>query len=64
MAEGWRDFLGAWDDFHQQAVEYRELDDERVLVFFRFSGRGKRSGLDLAQMHPLGGGSSTFETAR
>jgi ketosteroid isomerase-like protein len=56
MAEGWRDWLSAWDDFHQQAGEYRELDDERVLVFFRFSGRGKTSGLDLAQMHPLGAG--------
>ena len=56
LAEGWRDWLAAWEDFHQQVVEYRELDDERVLVFFRFSGRGKTSGLDLAQMHPLGAG--------
>jgi ketosteroid isomerase-like protein len=53
MAEGWREWLGAWDDFHQQAIEYREVDDERVLVLFRCSGRGKTSGLDLAQMHPL-----------
>ena len=56
MAEGWRDWLAAWEDFRQQVDEYRELDDERVLVFFRFSGRGKTSGLDLAQMHPLGAG--------
>jgi ketosteroid isomerase-like protein len=56
MAEGWRDWLAAWEDFHQQVDEYRELDDERVLVFFRFSGRAKTSGLDLAQMHPLGAG--------
>ena len=51
MAEGWRTWLGAWDDFHQEADEYRELDGERVLVFFRGSGRGKTSGLELAQMH-------------
>ncbi len=56
MAEGWRVWLEAWEDFRQEAVEYRELDDERVLVFFRFSGRGKTSGLDLAEMHPLGAG--------
>ena len=52
MAEGWRAWLSAWEDFHQEAVEYRDLDDERVLVSFRCSGRGKTSGLDLAQMHP------------
>ena len=56
MAEGWRDWLAAWEDFRQDVDEYRELDDERVLMFFRFSGRGKTSGLDLAQMHPLGAG--------
>ncbi|HET8822969.1 MAG TPA: nuclear transport factor 2 family protein [Thermoleophilaceae bacterium] len=56
MAEGWRDWLAAWEDFRQEVDEYRELDDERVLVLFRFSGRGRTSGLDLAQMHPLGAG--------
>jgi hypothetical protein len=52
MAEGWRAWLGAWDEFHQEADEYRQLDGERVLVLFRCTGRGKTSGLDLAQMHP------------
>jgi hypothetical protein len=28
-------------------VEYRELDDERVLALVRFSGRGRASGLDV-----------------
>ena len=32
------------------------LPDERVLVFFRMFGRGRTSGLDLAQMHPLSAG--------
>jgi ketosteroid isomerase-like protein len=52
MAEGWRAFLGAWEDFDQEADEYRQLDGGRVLVLFRCTGRGKASGLDLAQMHP------------
>jgi hypothetical protein len=33
-----------------EAEEYRELDDNRVLVLNREYGRGKTSGLDLAQM--------------
>ena len=32
MAEGWREFVSAWEDFRVEADEYRELDDERVLV--------------------------------
>ena len=56
MAEGWRAWLGAWEDFQQQAEGYRDLDGERVLVLFRFKGIGKTSGLDLAKMHPLGTG--------
>lgn len=56
MAEGWREWLGAWEEFGQEADEYRELDDDRVLVFFRMRGRGKTSGLELAQMHPLSAG--------
>jgi ketosteroid isomerase-like protein len=50
MAEGWRTWLGAWEDFHQEADEYRELDGERVLVYFRGSGRAKTTGLALEQI--------------
>jgi ketosteroid isomerase-like protein len=50
MAEGWRDVLGAWEDFRAEAEEYREIDGDRVLVLHRFGGRGKTSGLDLGQM--------------
>ena len=50
MAKGVRDFLSAWEGYRSEPSEYRELDDERVLVFTRAGGRGKASGLDLAQM--------------
>jgi ketosteroid isomerase-like protein len=50
MAQGWRDFLSAWDEVRPEVDEYRELDDERVLVLVRFRGRGKTSGLKLEEM--------------
>jgi ketosteroid isomerase-like protein len=50
MAEAMRGLLGAWEGFRVEAVECRELDDERVLVFTRSSGRGKSSGVDLGQI--------------
>lgn len=52
MAEAWRAWLGAWEGFHQEPEEYRRLDEERILVSFRVSGRGRTSGLDLARMNP------------
>ena len=45
--EGSRDFVGAWKDFRVEAEEFRELDDERVLVLTRFSGRRERALADL-----------------
>jgi ketosteroid isomerase-like protein len=56
MAEGWSTWLGAWEEFHQEADKYLVVDDERVLVFFRFSGRGKTSGLELGQVRSDGAG--------
>jgi ketosteroid isomerase-like protein len=54
MAEGLRNFLDARDDFRAEAEEYRELDDERVLVLVHHTGRGKTSGLELGQIGPRG----------
>jgi ketosteroid isomerase-like protein len=54
MAKGFRDFLSAWDVWRARAVEYRELDDERVLALTQWSGRGKSSGMDIGQMHSKG----------
>jgi ketosteroid isomerase-like protein len=43
-AKGWGEWLSAWDDYHAEASEYRVLDDERVLVLGRMTGRGRISG--------------------
>lgn len=48
VAEGWRSFLSTWEDWHVEVEEYREIDDERVLVPLRLWGRGKTSGLDMS----------------
>jgi ketosteroid isomerase-like protein len=50
MAEGWRGFLSAWDEFRSEVQECRELDDERVLVLLGGSGRGKTSGVEFEQL--------------
>ena len=54
MATVWRDGLSAWKHWTAEAKEYRELDDERVLVFSTTSGRGKSNGLAVRQMYPRG----------
>src|SRR6516225_1230816 len=50
MAKAWREFLSAWADYSIEAEEYRELDDERVLVLTRRGGRGKTSGLEIERI--------------
>jgi ketosteroid isomerase-like protein len=54
MVEGWRSFLSTWEEWRVEGQEYRELDDQRVLVLGHFSGRGKTSGLELGQMRAQG----------
>ena len=54
MAEAWRGLLSAWEDLRVIAEEYRELDDERVLVLDRFSGQGRASGLDVGEIRTEG----------
>ena len=50
MAAGWRSWLSAWDDLRQEVEEYRELDDERILVLSHGFARGKTSGLETGQI--------------
>jgi ketosteroid isomerase-like protein len=54
IAEATREAISVWENFRIEVDEDRELDDERVLVLYRFGGRGKTSGLDLGQMQAKG----------
>ncbi len=54
MVEGWREFLSAWEEWRVEPEEYRELDDERVLVLSHVSGRGKASGVEVGQIRAEG----------
>jgi len=49
MAEGYRDWLRAWENFRAEPEEYLILDDGLVLVLVRNSARGRTSGLELEQ---------------
>ena len=53
-AAAWRGVMSGWEELRAEADEYRCLDDERVLVLFRRGGRGKRSGLEVAQIGSKG----------
>jgi hypothetical protein len=54
MRQGWHTFLGAWEGFRAEADEYRVIDDERVLVLDRFTGRAKQSGVDVGALRTDG----------
>jgi ketosteroid isomerase-like protein len=50
MAKGWRGWLSAWEEYHTNTDECRELDNDRVLVLSHGSGRGKTSGVEVEQL--------------
>lgn len=54
LAEGTRDWLSALEGFRIEPHEYRELDDDRVLVLINYTGRGRASGLDLGEIQSGG----------
>jgi ketosteroid isomerase-like protein len=49
MTESWRSQVSAWEAFRAVADEFRQLDDERVLVLSSLRGRGKTSALAVGQ---------------
>jgi ketosteroid isomerase-like protein len=50
MEKAWRGWLSAWENVRINAEESRELDGERILVLSSYTGRGKRSGLEVGQV--------------
>src|SRR5688572_18056164 len=50
LAQAWIAWLSAWEDLRVEVDEVRDLDDERVLILQRKSGRGKHSGLEIGEM--------------
>ena len=54
MGEAWGRRISTAESFRIEAEEFRELDDERVLVLTPVSGRSKTTGLDLGQMSRKG----------
>jgi ketosteroid isomerase-like protein len=56
LVDGWGNWISTWENLRVGGEEYRELDDERILVLVHWSGRGKTSGLELAQIRTKGAG--------
>jgi hypothetical protein len=54
LEEGGLGILSAWQGLRVEAEGYRQLDDGRILVLTRLSGRGKTSGIELGQMRAKG----------
>jgi hypothetical protein len=50
MAAAWRNRLDVYSGVRVEAEEFRELDDGRVLVLVRNTGRASTSGIDMEQL--------------
>jgi hypothetical protein len=49
MNDAWRDWLRGWVGFRVEAVDYRVIDEDRILVHVRNFTRGRLSDLELEQ---------------
>ena len=50
MGRAWAAMLSAWEELRADPEEFRELEDGRVLVLLRNTGRGKGSGIELDEI--------------
>jgi hypothetical protein len=50
MAAAWSSRLSEFDGVRVEAEEFRELDDGRVLVLVRNTGRASTSGIEIEQL--------------
>jgi ketosteroid isomerase-like protein len=64
MADAWREALSVWEDVRTEVEECRELDDGRVFVLLSWSGRGRTSGFDLADVPWKGANLFHFRNGR
>jgi hypothetical protein len=62
MAAAWRSFPSAWEDYRIKPVEFRQLDEGRVLVLVTVHGRGKVSRVELAEGSRGRSGANLFYT--
>jgi ketosteroid isomerase-like protein len=60
MARAWSERLSPFDDYRTTGRDYRMLDGERILVFVAHTGRGKSSGLEVADLGDLGQPAALF----
>ena len=60
MAKAWSQRLSPFDEYRTTGHDYRMLDEERILVFVAHSGRGKSSGLEVADLGDLGQPAALF----
>jgi hypothetical protein len=49
MSEAWAVMLRAWDHLRAIPDGFREVDEDRVLVYLRNEGRGKGSGIEIGE---------------
>ena len=50
LAEGASTWINAWEGFRIEVEDFRELEDQRILVLSKGSGRGRASGLELGEL--------------
>jgi ketosteroid isomerase-like protein len=60
MAKAWSERLSPFDDYRTTGHDYRVLDEERILVVVAHTGRGKSSGLDVADLGDPGQPAAVF----
>src|SRR5271156_906657 len=58
LADAARFTIQTFENWSIRADEYREIDSERVPVLVKYSGRGKASGLEVAEIRE--GGANLF----
>jgi hypothetical protein len=49
LREGWREWVGPWEDFRVEVVEAVETDSETVLLLVQTRGRMRGAGAEIEQ---------------